>query len=95
MHFNKYIASEFTFCLTVYKMICLDIKNKGHSKNECPLYPLYRCGKRDLSPHTNTDRGTRDLPACPGKQVSFTSKSLRIIKKGRMHCIVDYEQLLF
>ena len=73
-------------------LICSNIKNKGHSKTECPLH---WCGKWDLNPHTNTDRGTRGLSACPGKQVSFTSKSLRIIKEGRMHCIVDYEQLLF
>ena len=73
-------------------MICLDIKIKDTRKIECPLH---WCGKWDLSPHANTDRGTRGLSACPRKQVSFTSKSLRIIKEGRMHCIVDYEQLLF
>ena len=39
MHFNKYIASEFTFCLTVYKMICLDIKIKDTQKTNVLYIP--------------------------------------------------------
>ena len=39
----------------------LRYKNKGHSKNECPLH---WCGKWDLNPHANTDTSTSSLPVC-------------------------------
>ena len=51
---TKYIASEFYILLNGIRNDLLKYKNKGHSKNECPLH---RCGKWDLNPHANTDWG--------------------------------------
>ena len=58
---TKYIASEFYILLNGIRNDLLRYKNKGHSKNECPLH---WCGKWDLNPHANTDTSTSSLPVC-------------------------------